>query len=330
MSKGSRHLGRYELQKHLGHGGIAEVWKAFDPQTQRHVAIKIFHSNLSDNPDFLRHFEHEAEVITALDHPDIAKTYEFKVSHPPESEHSMAYIVSDYIEGPTLSDYIHRTSRSGEFPPAEEVVALFQTINAALDYTHAHGIGHHSINPTNVRLDQHNTSQHPMGEPMLTDVGIARLLKRSAGKHSNKPHYIAPEHAQGLPGDERSDIYSLGVILYEISTGEKVFEGNTPSAIMRQHVDAAPKSPTLINQNISPELEEIIMRCLAKDPAMRFASTSEMSIALAEALDAPTREDVSQSISVDETTGEPTEVIFLPADDSAGEPIEVVSPSAVD
>src|SRR6266700_2666635 len=122
MIKGPRHLGRYELREHLGHGGIAEVWKAFDPKTQRYVTIKIFHSNLSSDPNFLRRFEDEAKDVVVLEHANIARTYEFKVVHEPEEEHATAYIVSQYIEGPTLTEYLKRTSRAGQFPPDDEVI----------------------------------------------------------------------------------------------------------------------------------------------------------------------------------------------------------------
>ncbi len=293
MSTGSapRRLGKYELHECLGRGGMAEVWKAWDTQLQRYVAIKILHANLQSDPGFLTRFFREAQAVASLRHPNIVQIYDFQISRALEPEGTIAYMVMEYIEGPTLADYIARTSRIGEFPQAEEIVHLFTFIGLAVDYAHRHGVIHRDIKPANILLDQRKTVRYPMGEPVLTDFGIAKLLHSTAGASSGfltgTPLYIAPERAQGYVGEGRSDIYSLGVILYEICTGVRPFRGDNAVSIMKQHIYALPTSPSLINPAIPPALAEVILRCLAKDPAARFPDARSMSAALARTLNMP-------------------------------------------
>jgi eukaryotic-like serine/threonine-protein kinase len=173
MSKGSQqdwqHLGKYELRERLGRGGIAEVWKAFDPQLERYVAIKVLHADLQADPEFNTRFTREAKVIASLHHPNIVGIYDFQISHPPQSHAPTAYMVMEYIEGQTLAHYIRSTSREGEFPPPMHIVHLFLSISKAVDYAHQQGMIHRDIKPANILLDQRNTAFNPMGEPVLTD-----------------------------------------------------------------------------------------------------------------------------------------------------------------
>src|SRR5437868_12223945 len=273
-----RRLGKYELQERLGHGGMAEVWKAMDTQLQRHVAIKLLHANLQADPNFVTRFQHEAQVIASLRHPNIVQIHDFQVSQPPESNTPTAYMVMSYIEGQTLANYISNTSARGRIPAPVEIVNLFTSISLAVDYAHQKGMIHRDIKPANILLDKHNTARNPMGEPILTDFGLARLLKSPAitltAVQLGTPFYIAPEQVTGNAGTERSDIYSLGVILYEMVTGTPPFQADNPTAVMTQHLNTAPPSPALINPNIPPALELAILRFLAKAPAARFPSAS--------------------------------------------------------
>ncbi len=229
----------------------------------------------------------------------------FHITPPDESEKTQAYIVMDYIEGPNLTDYLRETSYKQEFPFHSEVEDLFASIAAAIDYAHQQGVIHGDLKPTNILLDTHNTSRHPMGEPMLTDFGISRLLETSTGalgrKELDMPFYISPEQAQGQPANERSDIYSLGVMLYEICTGTRPFQGNSPASIREQHISTMPTPPTEMNPNISPALSAVIMHSLAKDPAERFSEAASMVTALAEAIDISTSEILSQPVSPADT-----------------------------
>src|SRR6266566_8330650 len=225
MNTSPRQLGKYELHERLGRGGMAEVWKAFDRQLQRYVAIKLLHANLQQDPAFMTRFVREARTIASLRHPNIVHIYDFQTSDPSESSNPFAYMVMEYIEGQTLAQYLRNTSRPGKMPPAAELVNLFASISSAIDYAHQHGMIHRDIKPANILLDKRlseavsgSMNRAPIaGEPVLTDFGIAKLLGGSAGMMSGSwigtPLYIAPEQVQGYPGNERSDIYSLGVIL---------------------------------------------------------------------------------------------------------------------
>ncbi len=280
MSTNPQRLGKYELLERLGQGGMAEVWKARDTQLQRYVAIKILHANLQEDPNFITRFEREAQLIASLHHPNIVQVHDFQVSRSPESGAPMAYMVMDYIEGGTLEDYIAGTSARGKFPSPAQLVHLFTSISLAIDYAHRQGMIHRDIKPANILLDSHNTTRNPMGEPILTDFGVAKLLGVSSttlsAAQSGTPLYSSPEQARGYPGNERSDIYSLGIILYEMVTGVPPFRGDTPVAVITQHLNATPTTPSLINPNIPPALTMVILKALAKDPNARFASASSM------------------------------------------------------
>src|SRR5437588_2225506 len=244
MSTNLRRLGKYELLERLGRGGMAEVWKARDTQLQRYVAIKILHANLQEDPNFITRFEREAQLIASLHHPNIVQIHDFQVSRSSESEAPIAYMVMDYVEGGTLVDYIASTSARGNIPSPTEIVHLFTSISLAIDYAHQKGMIHRDIKPANILLDQRNTVRNPMGEPVLTDFGVAKLLGVSSStlssSQSGTPLYSSPEHARGYPGNERSDLYALGIILYEMVTGVPPFQGTTPVAVITQHINAAP------------------------------------------------------------------------------------------
>ena len=175
MSTRPRHLGKYELQERLGAGGMAEVWKALDTHLQRYVAIKLLHANLKEDPHFIVRFEREAQLIASLHHPNIVQIHDFQI-FTSEEEGTIAYMVMDYVEGQTLADYIRDTSGRGNIPAPTEIVQLFTSIGLAVDYAHQQGMAHRDIKPANILLDSRNTSHNPMGEPILTDFGLARLM----------------------------------------------------------------------------------------------------------------------------------------------------------
>jgi eukaryotic-like serine/threonine-protein kinase len=293
-----RRLGKYELRERLGQGGMAEVWKAFDTQLQRYVAIKLLHSKLLEDPNFVTRFELEAQLIASLHHPNIVQIHDFQVSRPPESDRTIAYMVMAYIEGQTLAGYIANTSAQGKIPSPVEIVNLFTSISLAVDYAHQKGMVHRDIKPANILLDKHNTTRNPMGEPILTDFGLAKLLGVSASTFTanqlGTPLYTSPEQARGYPGNERSDLYSLGVILYEMVTGVQPFRGSTPIEVLSQHLNATPTSPVLLNPNIPPALTMVIVTAIAKDPNARFTSAATMTAAIAEALNVPVPERLGQ------------------------------------
>ena len=284
-----RRLGKYELRERLASGGQGVVWKAFDTQLQRFVAIKQLNAHLQEDPDSIARFEREAQFIASLRHPNIVEIHDFQFVSMPDSNVSIAYMVMDYIEGPTLADYIRNTSRKGQFPSASDIVSIFTSISLALDYAHQQGMVHRDIKPANIMLDKRNARGKPIGEPILMDFGIAKLQEHAVEttRALGTPVYVSPEQAQGLSGDKRSDLYSLGVILYEIMTGVPPFHGKAVQAILLQHALETPTAPDLINPRISPDLSAVILKSIAKDPDARFASASAMTIALAEALNVP-------------------------------------------
>lgn len=301
MSTGSgpRYIGKYELRELLGRGGMAQVWKAWDTHLERYVAIKLLHTELQRDTLYAqRLFTREARAVASLYHPNIVQIHDFQTTGAVGTQgeegadaHTMAYMVMDYVEGPTLADFIRNTSRLGKFPPAHEILYLFTAIGNAIDYAHQRGMIHRDIKPANILLDRRNTARTPMGEPILTDFGIVKLLGAStatiSGAWLGTPSYISPEQAQGHSGNERSDIYSLGVILYEICTGVRPFSGDTPLAILTQHIHTTPPPPALVNPSISPALSEVILRSLAKDPLVRFRNASDMAEALKQAFNSP-------------------------------------------
>lgn len=303
MNMAPQRLGKYELQEPLGRGGMAEVWKAFDTQLKRFVAIKLLHANLQVDPDFVTRFVREAQVIAALRHPNIVQIYDFHIAGESESgnaEDTIAYMVMEYIKGQTLAHYINSTSRQKEFPPPTTLVRLLTPISLAIDYAHRQGTIHRDIKPANILLDQSNTSRNPMGEPILSDFGIAKLLNATSqtisGTFSGTPLYIAPEQVQGQPVSDRTDLYSLGVVYYEIFTGTPPFSGETLTNIMMKHLTETPTAPHLINPALPPTLSNVLLKSLAKDPQDRYPSAAAMTAAVARAFNLLVPQDLQQAV----------------------------------
>lgn len=280
-------LGRYELLERLGEGGMGEVWKAHDTQLQRSVAIKLLRTEISDDPDFAASFLREARLVAALRHPNIVQIHDFQLAGA--STRERAYMVMDYIEGGTLAAAFRATVRQGIFWPASDIIELFTTISLALDYAHGQGMVHRDIKPANILLQRPPAGGRSPGEPVLTDFGIARWQGsgNTVTGFVGTPLYISPEQAQSRPVDAHSDLYSLGIILYEILTGKAPFYAENPLAIMLQHVHEPPPPPALINPRVSPALSAVVLRSIAKDPEQRFPSAAQMAIALAQAFNLP-------------------------------------------
>ena len=307
MSKDLGLIGKYELLRPLRRGSSVEVWKAFDTRLKRSVVLKLLHPDLQVNPDFITRFEREVPAISSLGHPNIVQILDSLVFRPKGSQDLKAYIVMNYVKGRTLVDYIRHTSRAGQFPSAADMVHLFTVIGDAIDYAHQRNVIHAGLKPSNILLDDQYLLRNPMGEPKLTDFGIAKMLATSTGKLKSQPGtplYIAPEQALYYPaGNKLSDIYSLGVILYEICTGKLPFEGESASDIMEHLISSMPPAPASINPNISQAASDVILRSLAKNPAERFASASVMMRALGDALNVPIPEHLSWFISLPDHDG---------------------------
>ncbi len=282
MNATPRNLGRYELRAPLGRGGAGEVWKAYDAQSQRAVAIKIFHADLwQSDPHFLTRFRKEGQILMSLQYEHLVQIRDINIDRPAQSNETAAYLVMDYVEGQTLADYIHATSHRGTFPPIQQIIYLFTCLGTAIDYLHQKGVVHGDIKPRNILLNKHNTARFEAGEPQISDAAQGRIIGEQITIAD--PFYISPEQARGLSASKRSDIYALGVILYEMCTGVQPFRAENPIAIMTQHINALPTPPILINPHIPSSLSEVILRALAKDPVTRFPTAASLAAAVADA-----------------------------------------------
>ena len=299
MSTQPRRLGKYELRERLARGGQGEVWKAFDLQLQRFVAIKQLNANFQDDPSFISRFEREAQFIASLHHPNIVRIHDFQFIPDPDSNTPVAYMIMEYIEGSTLSDYIRNTSRKQLFPSASALLTIFTATSLALDYAHRLGMLHRDIKPANIMLDKRNPDDLPLGKPILMDFGIAKLQGGSdTTKVLGTPLYVSPEQARGLAGDNQSDLYSLGIIVYEMTTGVTPFRGESLMELLMRHFNDTPTPPILINPELPQEVSDVILKSIAKEPQDRFTSASAMTIALAEAFKLPVPSELQKASSI--------------------------------
>src|ERR1700730_11446165 len=298
-------LGKYELLERLGRGGMGEVWKAQDTGLRRYVAIKLLQADLQANPDFVTRFMREARLVASLQHPNIIQIHDFQLTDT-QGTSVKAFMVMEYMEGGTLADYIAKTVRKGLFPPASDIVSLFTAIGLALDYAHQKGMIHRDIKPENILLDKSRGTGKAPGVPILTDFGIARLQGTSDSTLTRAwlgtPRYLSPEQAESHSIDKRSDLYSLGIVLYEILTGITPFRGDNPFAIMMQHVHEQPPPPALINSNVTPALSAVVLRSIAKDPAARYPSATAMALELTHAFNLPVPASMSPTRSISQHT----------------------------
>lgn len=268
-----RNLGKYEIIDRIGRGGMAEVYRGYHAALDRYVAIKLLHSFLADDPEFKERFEREARSVARLKHPNIVQVYDFE--HDAESD--SYYMVMEFINGPTLKDRLFDLSAEGSRLPITEAVRIVKMAAHALAYAHERKMIHRDVKPANLMLDED-------GRVVLTDFGIAKIVTgahiTASGGMIGTPAYMAPEQGLGQAGDERSDIYSLGVILYQLVTGRLPFDANTPLAIILKHVNEPLPLPRQFVPDLPADLEAIIWRALEKDPDARFQSANEFAAAL--------------------------------------------------
>ncbi|MGN0690611.1 MAG: Stk1 family PASTA domain-containing Ser/Thr kinase, partial [Oscillospiraceae bacterium] len=255
--------GRYEITELIGIGGMADVYKAIDIIDDRVVAVKILKTEFSNDDEFLRRFRNESKAIAVLSHPNIVKIYDVGFTE------KIQFIVMEYIDGITLKEFMEQ---QGILKWKDAIHFIIQILRA-LQHAHDRGIVHRDIKPQNIML-------FPDGTIKVMDFGIARFAREEGKTLSDKAigsvHYISPEQARGDITDEKSDIYSVGVMLYEMLTGQKPFDADNPVSVALMHMQSKAKNPREINETIPEGLEDIVIRAMQKDASKRYQSASEM------------------------------------------------------
>ena len=287
-------LGRYQIIETIGRGGMATVFEAHDPDLDRTVAIKVLPSFHTEDPAFVERFRREAQAVARLNHPNIIRVHDFG------EDKGFSYIVMEHVTGGTLLD---RLKGPLPFPEALDLVA---PLAGALESAHRQGVVHRDIKPANVLMDEE-------GAPILSDFGLARMLEGSAGLTKadsllGTPEYMAPEQALGRPADQRSDLYALGVVIYQMLLGRTPFRGETPTETLMAHIHQPVPNPREVDPNIAPRLELVLLRALAKSPDDRYQSPKQLLEALRLASPEP-----GAQIDADATVKTPA---FAPAGDA--------------
>ena len=241
-------IGAYRIIEQLGQGGMATVYKAYHAALDRFVALKVMHPAFMEDDSFLVRFQREAKVVAKLDHPNIVSIFDF-------SEHEkQPYLVMKYIEGETLKAYLQKQTTT-----VLEMLPVIDAVANALTYAHKHNIVHRDVKPSNIILT-------PEGHTYLTDFGLARIAlsnstSLTAEQMIGTPQYISPEQALSKSDlDFRTDIYSFGVVLYEIATGQVPFNADTPFAVIHDHIYTPLPLPSKVNPSIPPELERVLLK----------------------------------------------------------------------
>ncbi len=254
---------RYKIIEKLGGGGMAEVFKGLDTLLDRQVTIKILREQYTSDDDFVRKFRREAQAVARLSHPNIVSIYDVGI------DDNIQYLVMEYVDGFNLKEYIQTKGSLSE----EEVIDIGIQICDALEHAHNNQIVHRDIKPHNILITN-------SGKVKVTDFGIARAVTEATitynGGLIGSVHYISPEQAKGELTEYKSDIYSAGVVLYEMATGKVPFEGESPITVAIKHIQETPQKPSQIKSDILEELENIILKAMARDKEQRFNSAGEM------------------------------------------------------
>ena len=260
--RGTIFAGRYRLERKLGSGGMADVWLAEDQELGRKVAIKMLHERYANDTQFVERFRREATHAAGLSHPNVVSIYDRGAAE------GSYFIVMEYVEGRTLKELLVTRGPC----PVPVAISYVRQVLAALRYAHRNGIVHRDIKPHNVLVDHE-------GRVKVADFGIARAgssQMTEAGSIIGTAQYLSPEQARGAPVDESSDLYSTGIVLYELLTGELPFTGETPVEIAMKHLSQVPPAPSSIRPEIPRDLDLVVLRALAKEPADRYRSATEM------------------------------------------------------
>jgi serine/threonine protein kinase len=270
-------LGRYKIISLLGGGGMGSVYKAHDLTLQRDVAIKIMHPHVARMPNFRERFLQEARTAAQLDHPSIIQVFDFG------QDRNLLYIVMEYIPGDNLEQMLRELRAGGKWVFLNEAIALVRQTAQALDYAHRHGILHRDIKPSNIMIEP-VASEGLAYRPVITDLGLAKLAEggvvTSDGTSMGTPAYMSPEQALGQATDPRSDVYSLGVLLFELATGRLPFPVKDLTQAIHYHTKEPPPAPRSIRPELPEQLEKIILKAMEKNPSARPPSASALEQSL--------------------------------------------------
>ncbi len=277
-------LGNILIQQPLGRGGMARVYKGLDQRLRRAVAIKVIAEDLRTSSSYAQRFEREAQAVANLKHPNIVTIFQFG------SQGGLYYLVMEYIDGVDLDAILRNYENNGELMPHVDVTRILQAIGAALDYAHSQGVIHRDVKPSNVMLERD-------GRPVLTDFGLAlRISEGTVGDTFGSPHYISPEQARSSANAvPQSDIYSLGVVAYELLAGVVPFDDPSATALAMQHIMAEVPSPRGFNRDLSEGVEQVLFKVLAKEPKDRYQTCEAFAAALRDALEALRQNPVKAS-----------------------------------
>ncbi|UCG60322.1 MAG: serine/threonine protein kinase, partial [Candidatus Zixiibacteriota bacterium] len=287
MLQAGHEFGRFKIIQRLGEGGMGEVYLAEDSKLSRKLALKILSAEYFDNPERQDRFRREAKTAAAISHPNVMGIFDIDSASEPGSERDVTYIAMEYVEGERLSDYLIKHQ-----PDISSVVRLAEKIASGLTAAHKMNIVHRDIKADNIIINED-------GEPKILDFGLAKPVEpvfegdtdditksvnqpelTKAGKILGTVSYMSPEQSRGEKVDTRSDIFSFGVLLYRMATGDFPFSGPTAVSTLAKILEARQESPRLKNENIPPELERIIDKCLRKDPNDRYQDTRDLVVDL--------------------------------------------------
>ncbi len=258
------YVGTYLLIEQQGQGGMATVFKAYHAALDRYVALKVMHTAFTEDPTFLERFQREALVVAKLDHPHIVPIFDYS------NEEGRPYLVMKYIEGVTLKEKLKKFR-----PTYREMLPIIEDVGSALTYAHELGIVHRDVKPSNVLISKE-------GKVYLTDFGLARMAQVStttltSDQMIGTPQYISPEQATSSPNlDYRTDIYSFGVLIYEMVVGQVPFNADTPFAIIHDHIYTPLPLPSILNPSCPESIERVLLKALAKDPTDRYKDVNTM------------------------------------------------------